>query len=77
MTGTNTVPTPTPCPPIAACVGDCDGDGSVDTAELLRGVTIGLGLSPPAACLAFDCGADCGPGAEGSRPGRSPASSAR
>ncbi len=54
-------PTPTPSPPIAACVGDCDGDGRVDITELLRGVNIGLGVLPPAACPAFDYSADCGP----------------
>ena len=37
-------PTPTPTPsPI--CAGDCDGDGEVTIAELVRGVALALGLA--------------------------------
>lgn len=34
----------------ARCVGDCDGDGAVQVAELLRGVNVALGLQPAAVC---------------------------
>jgi hypothetical protein len=40
----------------AACVGDCDGDGSVTIDELVRGVNIVLGSAPVGWCWAFDCG---------------------
>jgi hypothetical protein len=36
------------------CVGDCNADGAVGIAELLRGVNIGLGSQPLGACPAFD-----------------------
>jgi hypothetical protein len=45
-------PAPTPTPSL--CVGDCDDDGSVTVAELIRGVRIALGLDAPGDCLAFD-----------------------
>lgn len=38
----------------AACPGDCDADGRVDIAELVRGVGIALGQSGTATCPAFD-----------------------
>ena len=38
---------------LAACVGDCGGDGQVAINELIRGVTIALGNEPPSACAAF------------------------
>lgn len=37
-----------------ACVGDCDGDGSVSIAELIRGVNIALGQQPVGNCPEFD-----------------------
>lgn len=40
--------------PAAACPGDCDGDGRVSIAELIRGVNIALGLAPLSNCPAFD-----------------------
>lgn len=43
-------PTPT-IPPLGPCVGDCDGDGRVTIAELVRGVNGALG---GAGCDAFD-----------------------
>jgi hypothetical protein len=38
----------------AACPGDCDGDGRVTIAELIRGVNIALGNAPVTNCPAFD-----------------------
>lgn len=50
--------TPTPTPPGAGCAGDCDGDGRVTIAELVRGVAVALGIAPAARCGAYaDCGA--------------------
>src|SRR5262245_28294060 len=37
------------------CVGDCDGDGTVEINELILGVNINLDLQPIDACSAFDC----------------------
>lgn len=37
----------------SACVGDCDGDGSVDVAELVLGVQIALG-APLDSCVSLD-----------------------
>jgi hypothetical protein len=55
--------TPTPPPlPIATCIGDCDGNGSVDVSDLITGVNIVLGALPLSACPAFKCLSDCGPG---------------
>lgn len=42
--------TPTPI----RCVGDCDGDGTLTVAELVRGVAIALGNLAISACPAFD-----------------------
>jgi hypothetical protein len=42
------------CPGTAACVGDCDGDGSVTVDEIVRGVNIALGMSSVDDCPAFD-----------------------
>jgi hypothetical protein len=47
------VPTTTP-----ACVGDCDGDGSVAINELVTGVSIALGNQVLSACPAFDADGD-------------------
>lgn len=50
-TPTNTrrkVSTPGPC------VGDCDGNGTISIAELIRGVGIALGTVPYDACRVFD-----------------------
>lgn len=38
----------------AACSGDCDADGVVTIAELVRGVNIALGRTPVAECAACD-----------------------
>lgn len=38
----------------ASCAGDCDGDGTVVVAELLRAVNIALGLLPASECVAAD-----------------------
>ena len=40
--------------PAAACTGDCDGDGQVSVAELVRGVGIALGSAPLSGCAAAD-----------------------
>lgn len=38
--------------------GDCDGDGRVSIAELVRGVNIALGRASIESCPAFDCNGD-------------------
>jgi len=38
---------------VSACVGDCDGTGTVVINELVLGVNIVLGRQPASACLAF------------------------
>jgi hypothetical protein len=40
--------------PVAACVGDCDGEGSVSVDELVAGVSIALGMAPVSRCTSFD-----------------------
>jgi hypothetical protein len=59
ITGTppTATPTPTPVPP-GTCLGDCDGDGSVSSNELVMGVSIALGVMPMSRCAAFDVGRD-------------------
>lgn len=47
-------PTPTLGPPTGDCIGDCDADGAVSVAELVRGVNIALGRAPIEECPAFD-----------------------
>jgi hypothetical protein len=52
-----TVGTPTPSPtptPVSSCIGDCNGDGSVDITELILGVNIALGNAPGTACPSLD-----------------------
>lgn len=41
-----------------ACAGDCDGDGVVTIAELIRGIAIALDGSAVEACAALDADAD-------------------
>lgn len=41
-----------------ACPGDCDGNAAVSVNELVRGVSIALGLAPVDQCPAFDLNAD-------------------
>src|SRR5512139_1382746 len=41
-------------PARAACPGDCNGDGSVDIGELIRGVNIALGSAQASVCTAVD-----------------------
>ena len=43
-----------PLPASAQCTGDCDRDGAVSIAELLRGVTISLGETATSVCESFD-----------------------
>lgn len=38
----------------AACLGDCDGDGTVRVSELIAGVNAALGLAGVGGCPAFD-----------------------
>lgn len=52
-TGTATA---TATPP--RCLGDCDGDGHVSVAELVRGVAIALGAQPFTQCRALDRNGD-------------------
>lgn len=40
------------------CPGDCDGDGQVTVAELIRGVRIAIGLAEASACPPMDRNAD-------------------
>jgi hypothetical protein len=42
----------------AACVGDCDGDGTVAVNELISGVNVSLGAQPLPSCPAFDSNDD-------------------
>jgi hypothetical protein len=53
-TATARPPTATP----AACSGDCDGDGVVRVAELIRGVRIALGFLAAADCVDMDVNGD-------------------
>jgi hypothetical protein len=46
--------TPTP----GACVGDCDGGGTVTVDELVKGVTIALGTAALDLCPEFDISGD-------------------
>jgi protocatechuate 3,4-dioxygenase beta subunit len=46
-------PTPTLGGPVP-CIGDCDDDGSITVAELIRGVNIALGRSDLSTCSGFD-----------------------
>jgi len=41
-----------------ACVGDCNGEGAVDVAELVRAVNVALGSLPVAQCAAADANRD-------------------
>ena len=52
-TATGTVSTP-----LAACHGDCDGDGRVSVAELVLAVNIALGARPVESCAAADRNGD-------------------
>src|SRR5215470_95226 len=45
------MPTATAAPVL--CVGDCNGNGTVDIADLILGVNIALGAQPVTACEAF------------------------
>ncbi len=61
-TATPPVPTTTPTPPPGPCVGDCDGNGEVTVADLVRMVSIALDQQPlcgPNGCLAGDANCDC------------------
>lgn len=50
--------TPTASPTPLPCAGDCDGDGAITIAEVVRGVGIALARAPMAACNPFDTDAD-------------------
>jgi subtilisin-like proprotein convertase family protein len=56
LTPTEAAPTSTPGDD--ACVGDCDGDGSVNIGELIRGVNIALELAALDTCPSFDADND-------------------
>jgi trypsin len=45
---------PIPTNPVDDCVGDCDEDGTVTLAEIVRGLRIALGSGAVEACAAFD-----------------------
>jgi len=62
-TATHTAPspptsTPTPTEPVTACPGDCDGNGTVSIAELVRAVNIALQNDTVANCRAADVNGD-------------------
>jgi len=42
----------------AACIGDCDVDGTVTVDELITGVSIAIGTVDPSACIAMDADGD-------------------
>ncbi len=42
----------------AVCAGDCDGDGVVRVDELIRGLSIALGLAPATTCAALQSNLD-------------------
>jgi dienelactone hydrolase len=44
-----------PCAGGAICIGDCNRDGMVSVAELVRGVAVSLGLQTLSQCPAIDC----------------------
>jgi sugar lactone lactonase YvrE len=44
--------------PVAACVGDCNGDGDVSISELMQGVNIALDNEPMSQCPEFDSSSD-------------------
>ena len=48
-------PSPTPVLTVLPCVGDCDGNGVVSVAELIKGVDIFLGLERAGDCPATEC----------------------
>jgi hypothetical protein len=50
----------TPCSTAVGCVGDCNGTGTVNVAELVTGVNIALGELPLDRCPSFDAGGDGG-----------------
>lgn len=47
-------PTPTPTLVVSSCLGDCDGDGTVDISELVLSAGIALGTLSPEACTMSD-----------------------
>lgn len=48
-------PSPTRTGPVSStCVGDCDGDGRVVVADLVKGVNIALERQPLEGCSTFD-----------------------
>jgi cysteine-rich repeat protein len=51
-------PTQTPTGIAAGCAGDCDGNGMVEIAELIRGVGIALGSLQLDVCPVFDSSGD-------------------
>ncbi|MFN8640956.1 MAG: hypothetical protein U0802_04585 [Candidatus Binatia bacterium] len=52
-------PTPTPTPTLRpVCAGDCDGDGLVTIAELVRAVSVALGEAAAPPCAGADLDAD-------------------
>ncbi len=66
VTGDDATPTATGSPgPVGPCIGDCDGNGEVTIADLIRMVNIALELQPLCAgaegegCLAGDANCDC------------------
>jgi hypothetical protein len=54
----STTPTATETPDGRRCAGDCNGDGMVSIAELIRAVNIALGRENVASCSAADGNGD-------------------
>jgi len=57
-TPTRTIGPTRTLPPPGPCIGDCDSDGAVSIAELIRGVNIALGNRPIGDCRRFDSNDD-------------------
>lgn len=49
------ISSPTPTPTLGACVGDCDGNGSVTISELITMINVALGNVPVGTCPAAAC----------------------
>ena len=54
------VTSPTPTAPSVACVGDCDGDGTVTVDEIVRMISIALGTGQISSCEGGDSNGDRG-----------------
>jgi hypothetical protein len=63
VTAPDALPTPTPAltpTAVPTCVGDCDGNGGVTVDEIVRAISIALGLLAADVCTAVDGNGDGG-----------------